>query len=87
MTDSEHSSVPERSGLVLIVDDDDPVRHMLCLALETAGFEVFEAGTQIELQRRLALTPPDALLLNLQRSAAERPASGPRCSPTCPARR
>jgi DNA-binding response OmpR family regulator len=70
MTDSEHSrdTQHEYSGCVLVVDDDDQVRQMLSLALETAGFDVIEAGTPLELQRRLAYTRPDALVLNLQRS-------------------
>jgi DNA-binding response OmpR family regulator len=44
---------------------------MLALALETAGFAVCEAGTEIELQRVLARTRPDALLIDLQRSERE----------------
>jgi DNA-binding response OmpR family regulator len=56
---------------VLVIDDNDPVRRMLSLALETAGFEVAEAGTQREAHRRLAATRPDALVLDLQRSEAD----------------
>jgi two-component system chemotaxis response regulator CheY len=71
MNEDEHSSRSEHSGCVLVIDDDDSVRHMLRLELETAGFEVEEAATQLELQRRLTLVRPDALLLDLQRSADE----------------
>jgi two-component system OmpR family response regulator len=71
MNEDEHSSRSEHSGRVLVIDDDDSVRHMLRLELETAGFEVQEAATQLELQRRLTLIRPDALLLDLQRSAAD----------------
>lgn len=47
------------------------MRQMLALALETAGFAVREAATEIELQRILARTRPDALLIDLQRSEKE----------------
>ena len=56
---------------ILVVDDNDQVRQLLVLALETAGFDVIEAGTQLEAQRYLAHTRPDALVLDLQRSAAD----------------
>jgi DNA-binding response OmpR family regulator len=69
---NEHSSsISETGGRVLVVDDDDSVRQLLRLELETAGFEVQEAATQLELHRRLTLLRPDALLLDLQRSAAD----------------
>ena len=45
--------------------------EMLALALETAGFEVIEAGNEVELQRHLARRRPDAVLIDLQRSEAE----------------
>lgn len=44
---------------------------MLALALETAGFAVREAGTEIELQRVLMHTRPDALVIDMQRSEAD----------------
>jgi two-component system chemotaxis response regulator CheY len=75
---SEHSSfsipetgIAETGGRVLVVDDNDFVRRLLCLELETAGFEVHEAACQIELQRRLTLLQPDVVLLDLQRSAVD----------------
>ena len=72
MTHSEHSlEQSEYNGCVLLLDDDEQVRQMLCLALETAGFHVVEAGTQLELQRRLVHLRPDALVLDLQRSEAD----------------
>lgn len=64
-----HSEAP--SARVVIMDDNAQVRQMLALALETAGFAVCEASTEIELQRILAQTRPDALLIDLQRSEAE----------------
>src|SRR5437868_5166589 len=62
---------PAPAGRVLVVDDDDAHRPMLRQVLERAGFYVLEAATQLELQRRLALSEPDALLISLQRSATD----------------
>lgn len=64
-----HSEAP--SAHVVIVDDNLQVRQMLALALETAGFAVSEASTEIELQRILADLQPDVLLIDLQRSEAD----------------
>lgn len=71
MSHSEHSLPPEDAGCVLVVDDNAEVRELLCVALHTAGFDVIPAGTQLELQRRLAEAQPDALVINLQRSEAD----------------
>jgi DNA-binding response OmpR family regulator len=71
MNRSEHSLETEYSGRVVVVDDNDGLRQMLTLALETAGFEVVEAGTQLNLQRYLAVNRPDALVIDLQRSEAD----------------
>lgn len=65
----EHS--PDFSGCVVVVDDNSELRQMLALALETAGFDVLEASTQLELQRHLAGGKPDALIIDMQRSEAE----------------
>jgi DNA-binding response OmpR family regulator len=66
----QHSSQTERT-CVLVVDDDDALRRMLCVALESAGFNVIEASTQLELQRLLVHLRPNALVLDLQRSEAD----------------
>jgi len=72
MTSTEHSSRDTRdTSCVVVVDDNVGLRKMLALALETAGFGVREAGTEIELQRILARTRPDALVIDLQRSETE----------------
>jgi len=71
MTYSEHSSTTTTHARVVIVDDNADLRQMLALALETGGFTVVEAGNEIELQRVLAKTQPDALLIDLQRSEAQ----------------
>jgi DNA-binding response OmpR family regulator len=66
-----HSHTNDQSACVVVVDDNAGFRQMLALALETAGFAVREAGTEIELQRILVKTRPDALLIDLQRSGIE----------------
>jgi DNA-binding response OmpR family regulator len=71
MSNSEHSPNSETNSCVLVVDDNDQVRQMLAMALETAGFDVVVAGTQLELQRRLVDTRPHALVLDLQRSETD----------------
>jgi DNA-binding response OmpR family regulator len=71
MTQSEHSQIPEYSGSVVVLDDSDNLRQMLSLALETAGFDVVAASTQLDLQRYLVDNRPDALVIDLQRSAAD----------------
>jgi DNA-binding response OmpR family regulator len=72
MSSAEHSPhQSEHSSCVVVVDDNARLRQMLALALETAGFAVCEAGSELELQRILTHTRPDALLIDLQRSEAE----------------
>jgi DNA-binding response OmpR family regulator len=71
MNPSEHSPEIEFSGCVVVVDDNDSLRHMLTIALETAGFDVVEARTELDLHRCLGRNRPDALVLDLQRSEAD----------------
>ena len=72
MTSLEHSPhSAEHCPCVVVVDDNPGLRQMLALALETAGFAVREAGTEIELQRVLMHTRPDALVIDMQRSEAD----------------
>jgi DNA-binding response OmpR family regulator len=68
MNSSEHSQENEISGCVVVIDDHVDVRQLLACALEMAGFEVIKAGTELELQRILATTRPDALVIDVQRS-------------------
>ena len=74
MNTSEHSPnshSAELSGCVLVVDDNDQVRNLLALGLKMAGFTVIEAATQLDLQRRLAESQPDALVLRSDRPVSE----------------
>jgi len=74
MNSSEHSQDNEENelfGSVIVIDDNADVRQLLACALEMAGFEVLKAATELELQRILADTRPDALLIDVQRSPSE----------------
>ena len=53
------------------MDDDSGLRQLLKLTLETAGLDVIEAATELDLQRHLAQSRPDALIINMQRAEAE----------------
>src|ERR1051326_5763503 len=72
MTSPEHSPhYAEHCPCLVVLANNPHLRQMLALALETAGFAVREAGTEIELQRVLTHTRPDALVIDLQRSEAD----------------
>jgi len=49
---------------ILIVEDEAPIRQMVCLALNQAGFECIEAGDVSEAQTVLLSRPPDLILLD-----------------------
>ena len=68
---SEHAEHAEPRRCVLLVDDDEQVRQMYCVALRTAGFDVVAASTPQQAHHRLDRARPDALVLNLQRSEAD----------------
>jgi CheY-like chemotaxis protein len=53
-------------GRVLVVDDDDDLRDMLSLCLETAGFEVATAVDGLDALRRLRAWPPQVIVLDLR---------------------
>lgn len=55
----------ERSTKVLIVEDDDDLRHLFRLALALAGFQVVESSDGVEALRQIDADPPDALVLDL----------------------
>lgn len=51
--------------LVLVIDDEPPIRKFLRASLENAGFRVAEAGTAAEGLRLAAAAPPELVLLDL----------------------
>jgi two-component system KDP operon response regulator KdpE len=51
---------------VLVVDDEPPIRRLLRTGLASQGYEVLEAGTALEAERRFAAAlPPDLVILDL----------------------
>ena len=52
------------SRLVLVVEDEAPIRAMLRLALESEGFRVAEAATVAAGRERIAEARPDLILLD-----------------------
>jgi len=51
--------------LVLVVDDELPIRRFLRVSLETEGYRIAEAGTAEQAIRLAAQQPPDLVLLDL----------------------
>lgn len=52
------------SHKILVVDDEPVIRELIRLALETAGFQVSEAGHAEEARKMLQQESPDLLLLD-----------------------
>lgn len=50
---------------ILIVDDTQQVRRVLRTALSTEGYTIFEAGTGEEALNMFRISPPDAILLDV----------------------
>ena len=57
--------------LVLVVDDDDDFRRQLRLQLEAAGYAVTEATGETEADAFLAVTKPDAAIVDLMMERAD----------------
>lgn len=51
--------------LILLVEDDAPLRTMYRTALRVAGFYVTEAGNGLDALRALDADPPDLVVLDL----------------------
>lgn len=51
---------------LLVIDDDDKVRHSIAIHLEQCGFEVLQAGTAREGLRLMASQQPELVLCDLQ---------------------
>ena len=50
---------------ILIIDDDDQLRHMLCQALEQAGYEAVEARDGQEGLEHFRATPTDLIITDI----------------------
>jgi two-component system, OmpR family, phosphate regulon response regulator PhoB len=51
-------------GKILIVDDEEAIRQMVCLALSQAGYECLQASDTSEAQQRILNDTPDLILLD-----------------------
>lgn len=51
-------------GKILIIEDEQAIREMVCLALDQAGFECVQAGDTGEAQRQILAGVPDLILLD-----------------------
>ena len=49
---------------ILIIEDEQPIREMICFALENAGFEIQEAADARQSQVMIAEALPDLILLD-----------------------
>ena len=54
------------SPTILVVDDDAPLRCLLAIALEDAGYRVDEAGDGIEALMQVGHCSPDLILTDIQ---------------------
>jgi DNA-binding response OmpR family regulator len=55
----------ERRQTILIVEDDEDLRHLFRTALALAGYDVIEAGDGLEALRWIDHSPPDLVILDL----------------------
>jgi CheY-like chemotaxis protein len=58
-------SYTAQGGWILVVDDHELSRRLLEQVLETAGLAVLGAGTITEAERLVALSAPDAVVLDM----------------------
>lgn len=57
--------VMSEGPVILVIDDEAPIRRMLRLSLEAHGFRVKEATTSQEGLQQVALSRPDIIILDL----------------------
>lgn len=50
---------------VLLVDDEDTIRHMLKLVLELTGFQVYEAADGVQAIEQVNQHQPDIMILDV----------------------
>lgn len=55
----------DNSPLVLMVDDEQPIRHFLGASLASAGYQLAEAATGAQALRLASERPPDLVILDL----------------------
>jgi len=55
----------KRRGRVLVVDDDEPIRHLASCALELEGYEVIVAEDGADALEQIEQQPPDLIVLDV----------------------
>jgi two-component system alkaline phosphatase synthesis response regulator PhoP len=65
MTESTGQSDAGRPARILVVDDDDNVRHLVAAYLEREGYEVSQAPDGPSAVRQATSDPPDLIVLDL----------------------
>ena len=58
-------AMPQGDHLILVIDDEQPIRRFLRAALTAEGYRVVEAGTGEEGIRLAVQQPPDLVILDL----------------------
>lgn len=64
LTEKAHTGT-RRETVILIVDDDDPVRAMLARLLRTQGYSVLQAADATEARQRLGEHPADLVISDI----------------------
>lgn len=59
-----HQGIAAMPGKILIVEDEQAIREMVCLALRHEGFDCIEAANTLEAQKQLLADLPDLILLD-----------------------
>ena len=62
MSDSATGSPPP---LILLVEDNETIRHAFCILLEECGYRVDQAGTGAEALSKVEANLPDLVLMDL----------------------
>lgn len=50
---------------VLVVDDDDEIRHMLCMLLQLTGYDTDQAVDGLDAQSKIRQNQPDIIILDV----------------------
>lgn len=53
------------AAMILIVDDEPPIRRLLCTSLASQGFQISEAADAHGALAEIERSPPDLVLLDL----------------------
>jgi CheY-like chemotaxis protein len=54
-----------RKQTILVVEDDEDLRHLFRTSLALAGYDVMEAGDGLEALQKLDQSPPDLVVLDI----------------------